>query len=94
MRAKSPLGAQDPRKSAAFLQLSEPAPPQGGQRLSLSLANFQLNKVPGLPPKEALHCYFLIVWILFFQAGQSTPFSLTAVGFSAVCPQELAGGSY
>jgi hypothetical protein len=45
----------------------------------LSLANLQLNKVPGLPPKEVLHCYLLIVWIsFFFQAGQSTRFSQTA----------------
>jgi hypothetical protein len=57
----------------------------------LSLDNLQLNKVPGLPQKKlcivTFHCMDFV-----FQAGQSIPFSLTAVVHP--CPQELAGGSY
>ena len=98
MRAKNPylprsqLGAQAPREAAVFLQFSEPASPLGGQRLSLSLANLQLNRVPRLPQKKlcivTFHCLDFV-----FQAGQSTPFSLTAAGMHP-CPQEHAGSSY
>jgi len=58
----------------------------------LSLANLQLNKVPRLPQKKlcivTFHCLDFV-----FQAGQSTPFSLTAAGVHPR-PQERAGGRY
>jgi hypothetical protein len=59
----------------------------------LSLANLQLNKVPGIPQKKLCNVTFHCLKIFVFQAGQSTPFSLTAAGMHP-CPQKHAGGSY
>jgi hypothetical protein len=64
------------RESLAFLIiLKVSSPTQGGQSLSLIIANLQLNKVPGLPQRSfypvAFHCLYFV-----FQAGQSTSHSL------------------
>ena len=85
--------ASTSRESLAFLLiLKASSHTPGGQSLSLIVANLQLNKVPGLPQRNfcsvTFHCLDFV-----FQAGQSTPFSLTAEGVHPR-PQERAGGSY
>jgi hypothetical protein len=71
-----------------ILKVTFPTP--GTLSLSLIIANLQLNGVPGLPQRSFsivdFHCLDFV-----FQAGQSTPFSLTATGMH---PRLQAGGSY
>jgi hypothetical protein len=72
--------ASTSRESLAFLLiLKASSPTLGGQRLSLVIANLQLNGAPGLLQSNF---YTVTFHSLTFvpQAGQSTPFSLTAAG--------------
>jgi hypothetical protein len=98
MRAKNPLlprsqlRTQAPKKAVVFLQLSEPASPLRGQRLSLSLANLQLNKVPGLPQKKLYNVTFHCLRFLFFK--QVNQHLQPNCGGVHPRPQERAGDSY
>ena len=68
--------ASTSRESLAFLLfLKASSPTQGGQSLSLIIANLQLNKVPGLQQRSFYRVAFYCLGFVF-QAGQSRPHTL------------------